>query len=657
MAESRTPLAGEIQALYAKGDMAGAIAVARAMGEAVISDADASLFAGLAFAAAGSLDEAAIHLLNVRRMRPGDPGAIGALARVHLLRHETAEAEKLIQALETIARTDVLAVLHLSDTYLQAQQPENAFHLLSAARARFDHPLIEPRLAESAFRTRRPHEGIAAARRAQALLGAHPSALMVAGPAALIANDTPWLNNVRETVEKFPPPQAAAIFDNWTNMLMNGNQLSAALYSAELAASLMPTLARWRIVSDFRLGAQQMSGAESAALSALACNPKDPSAMTLLARCRMMSGDIGDAKRILIDAITIDPSCAVAFDYLSQIDPGAMSAEMVKDLEELVGPNRPASDSRPKALLALARRKEFDGDPAKAFSLILEANSLIANSSRDAGVRYQPEEVDAAVERMKKNLGSPPLSSAAPMKQRFVFVVGMPRSGTSLVEQIISSHSTVYGAGELPGMIGIMREFDQKAAGDDAAMALSANAEMWRTRYLEALPAEAKTAAVVTDKHPLNFWSVGVIRGIFPDAAIINLNRSPIDVCLSIMRQRFFAEYSFANEIDSLAHYYAAYERMMDHWRAIFADAIYDVSYEELVASPVTAVGSILTFCGLTWEESCLEFHRTKRNVITHSAAQVREPINTRGLDRRRLYGDALKPLEDALIRCGVQIR
>lgn len=655
MAEGRTSFAAELQALYAKGDFAGVIAVVRAHADAMTADADALLFAGLAFAGAGLFGEAADHLRSAFRLRPLDPGVKGALARVLLLRGEEAEAELLMRELAEAARADAAAALHLSDTYLQAGRSEDAFHLLSKAIVSFDHPLIDARLAEAAIRTRRFDDGVAAARRTEKRLGAHPSALNVAGPAALIAEDQAWLNKITTEIERRPVAEAAVAFDKWAEMLLAGEQWKAALFSAERAAELQQTAPRWRLVCDLRLATRETSTAEKAALAALAFDPQDAAAMTLLARCRMMSGDIADARNILLNAVRADPASAVAFDYLTQIDPNAMTADMAAHLDDLLSRNALPNESRAKALLSLARRNETGGDTAKAFAQIIEAKEIVAKAARAAGGGYKPHDIDVAIERMKKPFVRPMPTPAKSSRPRLIFIIGMPRSGTSLVEQILSSHSVVYGAGELPDMVAIMKNFDERIiAGDDPSAVFATSGDEWRARYLAALPAESRAAEFVTDKHPMNFWSVGVIRALFPDVKIVNLQRSPAEVCLSILRLRFFAQYTFANEIEAVAHYYAAYERLMAHWRSIFADTIYDVGYERLVAEPERETRALLAHCGLAFDEKCLDFHKTKRTVLTHSAAQVREPINTRAIERRKQYGDTLKPLEEALTRYGV---
>lgn len=658
MTNDRTPQAAKLKTLYEAGDLDGVVAAARALTAEIETDFDASLVAGLAHAGVGAFGDAAAHLRRAISLNPRDHGARGALARVLLLLGEAEEAHRLMEEMASAAGSDAMAVLHLADTYLQEGRAEDAYHLVAGARRKFDHPLIDARLAETAIRTRRIDEAVAAARRADARLGAHASAIKVAGPAALIVGDGAWARRTIAEVERRSATQAAGVYDFWANMLMSGDKLEPALIAAERAVAKAETSPRWRLVSDLRLAARDDEGAATAAERAVELSPSDAHAMTLLARARMKSGDIAAAKRILLDAIAADPLSAVAFDYLTQVDPGALTADHAASLEDALARGALAQDERPKALLAIARRNEALGEHAKAFSAIIEAKGIIAKAARASGGAYRPEIIDAAVVKLKTIHARPLPSVGEATSPRLIFIIGMPRSGTSLIEQILASHSDVFGAGELPEMITIMGEFNAAAATrEEGVEIMSANAAAWRTRYLSALPAGAKAAPVVTDKHPMNFWSVGVIRALFPDAKIINLRRAPVDVCLSILRFRFFAEYAFANSIDDVVHYYAAYERAMAHWRAVHGGAILDFAYEDLVATPQERTRELLGHCGLSWQDACLSFHKTKRTVLTHSAAQVREPINTRAIERRRRYGDVLKPLEDALARYGVSVR
>ncbi len=656
MAEDRSDAAVEIDTLYARGAFADAIAVADRAPNAIRRDAQAQLLVGLSHAMTGAGVKAAATLERARALKPGDPAILGALARVRLMLGDAAAAEPLIAELARAARVDPAGAHHLAEAYLQAGRAEDAFAALSAAVNAFNHPLLDIRLAEAAIRTRRIEVGVAAARRAETRLGRTPAVINVAGPAALLARDEPWLASLTAATQRIPAAHAAAIFDFWTIILMAGDHLRAAHAAAEMAAARAPSAERLRLLSDLRLAARDIAGGEEAARAAVALQPKDAAAMTLLARCRIFAGAVEDAKRILLEAVAADPDSGVAFDYLTQLDARAMSAEMAAHLERRMAERALPPDAIPKTLLALARRDEALGEHARAFGRIIEAKAIIARIAKAAGGGYRPEETEEYLARVRTLFPEPLSPIAAASTPRPIFIVGMPRSGTSLVEQILSSHPDVYGGGELPEMISIMNEFVAAAkTRDDATRLIAANGAASADRFLKALPAEARRAAAVTDKHPLNFWSIGLIRAIFPDARIINLVRPPVDVCLSILRVRFFNEYAFANEIDAVAHYYSAYERMTAHWRGLFPGGVYDADYEKLVVDPEGETRALLSYCALPWSASCLAFHQTKRNVITHSAAQVREPINTRAIERRRDYGDALKPLEKALERRGVR--
>jgi predicted Zn-dependent protease len=657
MTAKRPAIAAEIDALFQRGAYAELIGAAARDPAGVFADAAAAFALGLAHASTGALGDAIRPLQRALELRPDDPAIKGALARVFLLTGAADDAARMMAELASAAKTDVAAAQHLAEAYLQAGHAEDAFRTIEQAVKTFAAPHLDIRLAETAIRTQRAAIGVAAARRAEARFGLTPPVLNIAGPAALLAEDEEWLAKIVSPVEKFPPDRGAAVYDFWTAMLMAGDHLAAALKSAELAATSCPTSQRWRFVADLRLAARMIDGAKEAARDAIRLSPRDAAAITFLARCYLIEGDTAEAKRLLLDAVGADPESAVAYDYLTQLDPLAMTPEMAAALEGRLARGA-APDDRTKALLALARRNEANGDYARAFDQIIAAKKIVADSARASGGGYQPEEVEASLTRFQNVFArSLPVAAQRPAP-RPVFIVGMPRSGTSLVEQILSSHSGVYGAGELPGMINIMREFVTAVdTPQGATLYLAKNGGTLGTRYLGELPEPARGAGVVTDKHPLNFWSVGLIRALFPDAKIINLIRSPVDTCLSILRVRFFASFNFANEIDSVAHYFAAYEKMMAHWRAVFGDAVYDVDYERLVAEPETETRNLLAYCDLEWEDACLAFHKTKRDVITHSAAQVREPINSRAVERRKKYGDALKPLEDALARFGVQTR
>ena len=646
------------EALVRSGRLDEAAAAAERIMPVIRANAHALYLYGVACATIGALPKAAEALSEAARMRPNDPACIGALARVLFLLGASKEAEAQTRLLSALAKDSPAAAESLIEVNFQCGRFEDAFAYIEEASRRFPQHSFDAPFAEAAIRTRRTDIGIEAATRAERRLGTTAAVVNIAGPAALLADDREWLRRLTALIDTLPRNRAAMVYDSWTRILVAPEHLAAAKEAAELAAAAESSGPRWRIASDLRLALRDHAGAEDAARRALAHDANDANAMSLLARCRLFAGDVAGAKALFEQAVEIDPGNAVAFDNLTQLDPLAMSATMAAHLERLLAENQLPGDAQPKALLALARRDEATNEYERAFNRVIKAKSLIAASTRAAGRAYRPEKTEEALSTLKRlfphaidGVGG------AEKSPRPIFIVGMPRSGTTLAEQILASHPSAFGAGELPQLAHILREFTPAAERLGAAAALDARSKDWIEIYFQGLPAESFSREAVVDKHPLNFWGVGLILALFPDARVINMKRSAVDTCLSILRLRFFADYDFANEIDAVAHYFSAYERMTAHWRALFGARILDLGYEALVAEPERNARALLAHCGLNWDPACLAFHAAKRSVMTHSAAQVREPINRQALERRAKYGDALKPLENALMRFGVQTR
>jgi Sulfotransferase family len=226
-----------------------------------------------------------------------------------------------------------------------------------------------------------------------------------------------------------------------------------------------------------------------------------------------------------------------------------------------------------------------------------------------------------------------------------VFVVGMPRSGTSLTEQILASHPEVHGAGELLYWI-FAADAERAAAPAERAAVI---AELGRA-YLEGLAAQAPGASRIIDKLPVNFRHIGLIHAALPGARFIHIERNPLDTCLSIYFQGFSAAHLYATDFGDLAHYYREYRRLMAHWRAVLPpQTLLDIRYEALVDDPEGSSRRMLEHIGLAWDPRCLEFYRTDRPVLTASNWQVRQPINKSSVERWRRYERFLAPLRAAL--------
>jgi len=229
-----------------------------------------------------------------------------------------------------------------------------------------------------------------------------------------------------------------------------------------------------------------------------------------------------------------------------------------------------------------------------------------------------------------------------------MFIFGMPRSGTTLVEQILASHSQVHGAGEINDLVDTVKELMPTFPAGAEALPL----EAWRAlgeRYVRRLVERNPNALRVTDKMPRNFYLAGLIATALPDARIIHCRRSPMDTCLSCYSLHFPYGQEFTYDLEVLGRYYGIYMQVMEHWRKALPARMLTLDYESLVADPETETRRLVSFCGLEWDDACLDFHKSKRSTATASAAQVREPIYRRSVERWRRFERELEPLRVAL--------
>ncbi len=270
-------------------------------------------------------------------------------------------------------------------------------------------------------------------------------------------------------------------------------------------------------------------------------------------------------------------------------------------------------------------------------------------------IKYDPDELDRLTDALIDTFGTQTISrlrrcsndSSCP-----VFVVGMPRSGTTMTESILNAHPSVFGAGELNdlqfqfGLVG-----DQQTDVPDALARLS-DAELKRRadNYVDVLKQHAPEAAYVVDKMPANFQLVGLIHSILPNAKIIHIARNPFDTCMSCYTRLFERSQLHSYDLVELGRYFNNYVRIMNHWRRILpSDAFLTVHYENLVDDLEHEARRIIAHCGLDWDDACLEFHKSKRRVRTASVQQVRKPLYNSSKAKWRNYEAQLQPLIDTI--------
>jgi hypothetical protein len=242
-----------------------------------------------------------------------------------------------------------------------------------------------------------------------------------------------------------------------------------------------------------------------------------------------------------------------------------------------------------------------------------------------------------------------------------IFVIGQPRTGTTLVERIISSHSQVHSAGELQnfgqcirrlGNYQEPRNYSPKLAEIAATLA----PEQLGKAYLQTSSKLRGTLPRFVDKLPPNYLYLPLILKALPNARVVHLTRNPIDACFASFKQLFADAYPHSYDQGEMARHHARYYQLMAVWRERFGDRFYDISYEETASKLESSARKLINFLGLPWEDACLDFHQQDSAVKTASAAQVREPAHTRSIGRWRRYEEQLAPTREALIAAGVPV-
>lgn len=363
------------------------------------------------------------------------------------------------------------------------------------------------------------------------------------------------------------------------------------------------------------------------------------------------SGRLDEAVAAHTRAIELAPHVGAYYRYLADTRAAAVTDEHLAALEALVQSETLTDDDRIDANFALGRIYGERGDQERAFRHL-----LAANSQRRSFIDYDEHATLQSFEHIAQTF-SPDFIRArdgcSHASSLPIFILGMPRSGTTLVEQILASHPAVYGAGELP----LFQDTADAVIADGRWVTMQemcdATCEQLREigrRYIERLQNYAPAALRITDKMPANFRLVGLIQTVLPGTRIIHTKRTAVDTCVSCFSQNFAGEQPWAYDLAELGRYYRGYERLMAHWRDVLApDAMLEVQYEDVVDDLETQARRIIAFCGLDWNDACLRFYETQRPVRTASATQVRRPIYRTSVDRSRVYGDLLLPLTEAL--------
>ncbi len=437
-------------------------------------------------------------------------------------------------------------------------------------------------------------------------------------------------------------PNNAQAHNSLGNALLDQGRLADAATCYARALTLEPRFAKACV--NFAIALRLLgsnSEADAMCRKALEIDPTAAPALALLAELQADRGLFPEAETLFRRAAEIDPAMPEAWAGIAHLRKMTLGDApwLAQALRIAAGASKP----REEAYLRYAIGKYCDdvGDYTGAFAQYRRANDLTKAYAPSYDRQRMTQAVDRIIRSCDPQWARRPRSLAL-RTPRPVFIVGMPRSGTTLAEQILASHPSAFGAGELSFWTDADAAFENAAPGEDAermAVTLGAN-------YLRLLGELSADALRVVDKMPANFMFLGLIHDALPHARIIHLRRSPRDTCLSVYFQHFKTNLSYANDLEDLAAYYLEYLRLMDHWRSVLpANILLDVPYEGLVADQENWSRRMIEFIGLPWDAACLEFHRTERSVRTASKWQVRQRISSASVGRWRHYEQSLGPL------------
>ena len=371
--------------------------------------------------------------------------------------------------------------------------------------------------------------------------------------------------------------------------------------------------------------------------AALEINPSYLPALLNLGNLHEDLGDRSDSEATYRRALQVAPGDALALSRLAGVvdpqseDAGGLESAIRQDLD------RRSAAERADLGFALGRLLDARGEYDEAFAAYEAANRDSRESFGPSFREYDRAAHERFVDRLIAAFPEPaaPTGEAAPA----IFISGMFRSGSTLVEQILGSHSGIASAGELdlvPVLVAGIAGYPESAADGKTV-------DAWRDFYLAGLRPFARDGALVTDKRPDNFLHIGFIKTLFPDAKIVHTRRNRLDNLLSLYFLHLGPGMPYALDLADASHWHDQYERLTAHWKRLYPDDIFDVDYDALVRDPERAIEPLVDFLGLEWEDSLLDFHSRSGAVKTASVWQVREPLHARSSGRWRNYESQLE--------------
>lgn len=381
-----------------------------------------------------------------------------------------------------------------------------------------------------------------------------------------------------------------------------------------------------------------------------------PGLLYELATARFFRGDFDHAERDLDRMLALAPQAGPAYYLRATLRRQTPERNHVAELEQRLRAGFQEAEDAACAQYALGKELEDLGEHDRAFDAL-----LAGAARRRSTLRHDVSAEVASMRAIQDAYGAEAMAVPGPGHGDggAIFIVGMPRSGTTLVERMLTQSGKVVSAGELLDfghLLGNATQaiIDANPQQTQAQASLQVDFAALGREYMRGARETARGSERFIDKMPVNFLYCGMIRKALPNARIVHLVRDPLDTCYAVFKTLFYDSYSFSYDLDELADYYIAYRRMMAHWHAVMPGAILDVRYEDLVADPRGQGERLYAWCGLEWDPAVLDAPTDDKVFATASAAQVREPVHNRSVRSSRRHADKLAPLARKLAEAGL---
>lgn len=614
-------------------------------------DANFIALLGSIVARKGNLEESAALLHRAVKIAPGNPNAQADLGTTLLNLGRAEEALHHLEKARSIRPADASLLSKLAGAYQQTGDADRAKRMMAEA-ARLSPSQANLDEATRLFVQGKFREAEALAKE---LVRDNPQDVNAALLLARLAIKARCFKDAREILEKIIEV-APGFIAAWHDLGTVLKELHLHEEAVEILVKALDIDANNPLTHYYLGAALAMAARPHDAIKsyqrAVELDPMLPGGHIGLGHVLKTVGDQAGGIEAYERAIELRPNYGETYYSLANLKTFRFSSEQISAMETRLGNEKLPTECRVHFAFALAKAYEDDGDFDRSFEHYELANQL----HRDT-IAYDPVQTQVGHERMREVFSETFFSTldkdSGCSDPDPIFIVGLPRSGSTLLEQILASHSQVDGTSELHDVSliaqGISRSKEGSVFPQSVATMSSRELEALGQAYISQTRQYRGAAPFFTDKMPNNFAYVGFIKAILPNAKIIDARRDPMDSCFGCFKQHFAKGQTFTYDLFELAEFYLEYDALMGHWDTVLPGQVLRVQYETVVSDLDNQVKRILDFCGLPFEEACLNFHETKRAVRTASSEQVRQPIYSSSVGTWQRFLPHLEGLRELL--------